>query len=150
MEDNKPGFLYRNKCLLIISAISFLIIYISSFVKGYGFFIDEFYYIACANRPAMGYVDHPPLAPLLLTVFQFIFGSSIYAVRFLPALAASASGFMTGIITREIKGGTFAQCLAAAAFSASPIIITFGGFYSMNPFEPLLAAKVARQSGASS
>ncbi len=114
-------------------------IYISSFIKGYGFFIDEFYYIACANNPAAGYVDHPPLAPLLLTVFQFFFGDSIYAVRILPALAASASVFFTGIITKEIRGGKFAQLLAACAMATSPTIIAFGGFYSMNAFEPLLA-----------
>ena len=139
MKSKFSRFLSENKHLFFISLFTFLLIYISSFIKGYGFFIDEFYYIACANNPAAGYVDHPPLAPLLLTVFQFFFGDSIYAVRILPALAASASVFFTGIITKEIGGGKFAQLLAACAMATSPTIIAFGGFYSMNAFEPLLA-----------
>ncbi len=35
-------------------------------INGYGFFRDEFYYIACSKNLAFGYVDHPPLAMLLL------------------------------------------------------------------------------------
>jgi len=139
MKSKYSRFLLENKYLLTISLFTFLLIYISSFVKGYGFFIDEFYYIACANNPAAGYVDHPPLAPLLLTVLQFFFGDSIYAVRILPALAASTSVFFTGTITKEMGGGKFAQILAACAMATSPTIIAFGGFYSMNAFEPLLA-----------
>lgn len=139
MKSLNSRFLQENKCLLIISLFSFLLVYVSSFIKGYGYFIDEFYYIACASRPAMGYVDHPPLAPLILTVFQFIFGNSLYAIRILPALALSASVFMTGIITRQIGGQKFSQCLAACAVAATPIMVAFAGFYSMNAFEPLIA-----------
>jgi hypothetical protein len=134
-----PRFFSENKLLLLISTLTFLLIYLSTFNKGYGYFIDEFYYIACANNPAAGYVDHPPLAPLLLTVFQFLFGSSIFVIRIFPALAESAGVFYTGILAREIGGGKFAQILSACAMAASPIIITFGSFYSMNAFEPLLA-----------
>ncbi|MBK7500377.1 MAG: hypothetical protein IPI19_15155 [Ignavibacteriales bacterium] len=68
--------------------------------------------------PAFGYVDHPPLAPLVLTVFQFVFGTSIYAIRFLPALAETAAVFCTGILTKEIGGNKFAQLLAACSFAA--------------------------------
>ncbi len=59
--------LSENKHLYIISTLTFLLIYLSTFTKGYGYFIDEFYYIACANNPAFGYVDHPPLAPFVLS-----------------------------------------------------------------------------------
>jgi hypothetical protein len=131
--------LSENKHLYIISTITFFLIYLPTFNKAYGYFIDEFYYIACANNPAFGYVDHPPLAPLVLTVFQFLFGSSIYALRFLPALAAAATVFYTGILTKEIGGNKFAQLLAACSLVAMPVTIAFGTFYSMNAFEPLLA-----------
>jgi len=139
MRFSSSRFLSENKYLLLVSLFTFLLIYISSFIKGYGYFIDEFYYIACANNPAAGYVDHPPLAPFILTLFHSVFGDSIYSIRILPALAESAAVFYTGIITKEIGGGKFAQFLAACAMAASPTIIAFGGFYSMNAFEPLLA-----------
>ncbi len=131
--------LAENKHLYIVSTLTFLLIYLSAFNKSYGYFIDEFYYIACANNPAFGYVDHPPLAPLVLTAFQFVFGTSIYAIRFLPALAEAAAVFYTGILTKEIGGNKFAQLLAACSLAAMPVTIAFGTFYSMNAFEPLLA-----------
>ncbi len=139
MKSFNLRFIQENKYLFIIALINFLLAYASSFVKAYGYFIDEFYYIACAARPAFGYVDHPPLAPLILTVFSFFFGTSLLAIRILPALAQSASVFFTGMLTKEIGGGRFAQCLAACAMATSPVIVAFGAFYSMNAYEPLLA-----------
>ncbi|MDP4192765.1 MAG: glycosyltransferase family 39 protein [Bacteroidota bacterium] len=139
MEFSGNRFVRSNLHLLIVSSFSFLLVYISSFVKGYGYFIDEFYYIACASRPAMGYVDHPPLAPLVLTIFQFFFGDSVFAIRILPSLALAASVFLTGIITRELGGKKFSQLLAACAMAACPIAVAASGFYSMNAFEPVLA-----------
>jgi hypothetical protein len=129
----------ENAHLFITAGAVFLLIYLSSFVRGYGYFIDEFYYIACASNPSFGYVDHPPLAPFALTIFQFLFGDSLYAIRILPALATSASVILVGVLTKEIGGGKFAQFLAACSMATAPMVIAFGGFYSMNAFEPLLA-----------
>lgn len=129
----------ENKYILFVSLFTFLLIYLSSFVKSYGYFIDEFYYIACANNPAFGYVDHPPLAPLVLTIFQFVFGDSIYAIRIIPALATSLAVLCTGVLTKEVGGNKFAQFLAALSVASMPVTLAFGGFYSMNAFEPLLA-----------
>ena len=131
-------YIFKNRFLFALSLLNFLLIYISSFNKQYEYFIDEFYYIACAARPSFGYVDHPPLAPFLLTLFSFIFGTSIYAIRFLPALAASATVFLTGKLTEQIGGKNYAPVLAATAFMCNPVALAFAGFYSMNAFEPLL------------
>ena len=75
----------------------------------------------------------------MLTVFQFLFGNSLYAIKFLPALAQSAAIFYTGILTKEIGGNKFAQFLAACSLAAIQVTLAFGTFYSMNAFEPLLA-----------
>ncbi|MGE5682146.1 MAG: ArnT family glycosyltransferase [Bacillota bacterium] len=139
MKLKTSGFFKNNWHLLLISFLSFLLVYISSFVKAYGFFIDEFYYIACASRPAMGYVDHPPLAPLILTAFQSLFGNSLYAIRILPALALASSVFLTGMLTRETGGKRFSQSLASLSMASIPVAVAFAGFYSMNAFEPVIA-----------
>jgi len=88
-------FMEDNRFLLLVSFATFILVFASFFTKGYGFFIDEFYYLACANHLAFGYVDHPPLAPFLLRVITFLFGDSLLVVRFLPALAAAATAFLT-------------------------------------------------------
>jgi hypothetical protein len=134
----KKFFLSENRHLSIIAVLNFLVIYSSTFIAGYGYFIDEFYYIACANNPAFGYVDHPPLAPLFLMVYKFIFGESLFAIRFIAALASSVTVFFTGIITKQLGGSRTSQTIAAFCILASPLFATLGSFYSMNVFEPLL------------
>lgn len=132
-------FLRKNKLLLILAALNFLLIYISVFNSAYGYFIDEFYYIACALRPALGYVDHPPLAPLLLAAFISVFGKSLFAIRFLPALASSVTVFLTGLLAEELGGKEKAKILAALAMLCTPVNVAFSGFYSMNVFEPVFS-----------
>lgn len=138
--------LRENGQILGPAVFTFLLIYLSAFTGGYGYFIDEFYYISCAAQPAFGYVDHPPLAPFLLTLFGFFFGTSLYAIRILPALAQASSVFLTGVVARDMGGGRTAQLLAASSMATAPMFISMGGFYSMNAFEPLLAVILIRQA----
>ena len=132
-------FIVDNKYLLLISFATFAIIYASSFTKGYGFFIDEFYYIACAKHLAFGYVDHPPFAPFLLRIIISIFGDSLPVIRFFPAVAAGITAFLTGKLAKTLGGGVYAQVIAALAVMTSPVVLAFAGFYSMNVFEPVIA-----------
>jgi hypothetical protein len=52
----------------------------------YGFHGDEMYYIVAGQHPAFGYVDQPPLTPLLSAASVALLGVSRTAVRVLPAL----------------------------------------------------------------
>jgi len=127
--------------LLILSGLSFglfLYLMIAGALSSYGYFIDEFYYIACSKRLAFGYVDHPPLSMFLLALSRWFLGDSIPAVRFFPALATSVNVFVTGIIARRLGGTRIAIVIAALATIAMPVFMVMGSFYSMNAFEPLL------------
>ena len=57
--------------------------------RGYGYFRDELYYIACEQHLAFGYVDLPPLSALLIRLSRVLFGDSLFAIRLLPALAGA-------------------------------------------------------------
>ena len=103
----------------------------------YGYFRDELYYIATSDHLAWGYVDFAPLASLLLRVSRFLFGDSLHAIRFLPALANGAEIVLTGLITRELGGKRFAVLLACLSVLMAPVILGNGTRFSMNPFEPL-------------
>jgi hypothetical protein len=124
--------------LLLLAAFSVCLQLLPLLNAEYGYFRDELYYMACANRLAFGYVDHPPLAPFLLRLVLITLGGSVLAIRLLPALAGAATVFLTGSIARRLGGGTFAQSLAALAMAVAPGFLIFCGFYSMNPFESLL------------
>ena len=54
----------------------------------YGFFRDELYFVICGFHPAWGYVDEPPIVPLLAAGSQ-IFGHSLFALRAVCALFAA-------------------------------------------------------------
>lgn len=104
---------------------------------GFGMFRDEFYYIACSERLAWGFVDHPPLSIFLLRLLRLAFGDSLFALRLVPALAVAALAWLSGRLAREMGGSRSAQWLAALAAGVAPVYLAVGSFYSMNVFEPL-------------
>ena len=91
----------------------------------YGFFRDELYFIICGRHPQWGYVDQPPVIPLLAAGSQ-IFGMSLVALRAVSAFFAAASVFVTCRLVQEFGGGTFAQVLAAICVALAPILANFG------------------------
>lgn len=104
----------------------------------YGYFRDEFDYIICGRHLAWGYVDQPPLVPVLSRIFLAVFGESLRAVRLLPALAMSATIVLTGMIARELGGKRFAVGLAALTVFIAPIYLSDGSLLTSNCLEPLL------------
>ena len=103
----------------------------------YGIFCDELYYIACSRHLDWGYVDQPPLIALITWIALHAFGTSLLALRLLPAMAGAALVWLTGKLAREMGGGRFAQSLAALAVACVPIYMTLDHWMTMNAFEPL-------------
>ncbi len=124
--------------LAVLSALPLLLYVASTLNANYGYFIDEFYYIACAKRLAFGYVDHPPLAPLILATTLPLVGDSLLGIRLAAFLAASATVWVTGLIGWQLGGRRFATVLAGLTVGFAPVSLAMSGFFSMNAFEPLL------------
>ncbi len=108
------------------------------FNNRYGYFRDEFDYIICGRHLAWGYVDQPPLVPVLSRIFLAIFGDSLRAVRLMPVLAISATIVLSGMIARELGGKRFAVVLTALAVLISPIYLSNASLLTSNCLEPLL------------
>jgi hypothetical protein len=104
---------------------------------GFGMFRDEFYYIACSDHLAWGYVDHPPLSIFILRLLRLAFGDSLFALRLVPALAVATLAWLSARLAKEMGGAGFSQFLAALACGVAPVYLAVGSFYSMNIFEPL-------------
>ncbi|HTO91502.1 MAG TPA: glycosyltransferase family 39 protein [Candidatus Sulfotelmatobacter sp.] len=114
-------------------------------VTQYGYFRDELYYLACAHHLAWGYVDQPPLSIGVLALSTKLLGTSLVALRVVPALAGALTVVIAGLIARELGGGKFAQALAAIGALASPIYLAIDHYYSMNALDLLLWALAAWQ-----
>ncbi len=97
----------------------------------YGMFRDEFYYLACADHLAWGYVDHPPFSIAMLAAWRGLVGDGAWAIRLVPALLHAGvalgaadlarrigtSGLVTG---HEIEGGREAHAGRTGALSGIP------------------------------
>ena len=143
MMDDQRSFLVRSlrkdtAILITLAGFTFLLHILVSAFTDYGYFIDEFYYIACSRHLAFGYVDHPPLSILLLAINRWLLGDSLPALRMLPSLAVAVTVFFTGLIARKLGGGIAAQSLAALGAIVTPVYLIFGGLYSMNSLELML------------
>lgn len=125
--------------LAALAAGGFALFYLPVFLRlGYGYFIDELYYIACARRLAWGFVDHPPLAPALLAPAIALLGDSLAAVRLLPALAGAATALLTGWVAARLGAGRWGQLVAAGTVLAVPVFQVLFAMFTVNAFEYLL------------
>src|SRR5262245_41366449 len=90
------------RALLLLSCglVAFLVL----FIDGYGYHRYELYFIAIGGHPAWGYVDQPPLIPMLAHAMDTAFGHSLVMLRLPAALAAGGVALTTGLIARELRG----------------------------------------------
>ena len=132
----REKWLENDQAIAVCFAVSACLIHFL-FNGGYGYFRDELYYAACGQHLAWGYVDQAPLIAVIARVSRGLFGESLRALRFFPALAAGAQILLTGWIVHELGGRRYAQVLAGTAMLICPIYLTMDNFLSMNAFEPV-------------
>lgn len=108
-----------------------------TFNSNYGYFRDELYYIACGEHLAWGYPDHAPLVALLAKTSRVLLGDSLFALRFIPALAGALKVFLTALLVKEFGGRTFAALLACLGVLCAPVYLALDNLFSMNPLEPI-------------
>jgi hypothetical protein len=106
----------------------------------YGWFRDELYYVACSERLAFGYVDHPPLSVFVLWLWRALFGNSLAAMRLAPAITGAAVVWLAGALALELGGGLLAALLAGAAALSAPLLVGVDHLYSMNALDGLFWA----------
>ncbi len=118
-----------------IAAIVFLLhLY---FNNRYGYFRDEFNYMACGDRLQWGYVDQPPLVPFLVRLFRELFGDSLRSIRLMPALASSLLVAQTALFARELGGRRYALLLTAIAVALAPQYSSNASLLGTNCLEPV-------------
>lgn len=105
------------------------------FNNRYGYFRDEFDYIACGDHLAWGYVDQPPLIPFLIHLCRAVLGDSLRAIRFIPAVATSLLIVQGAVIARELGGKTYAMLLTAVTILIAPHLSN-GSLLTTNCLEP--------------
>jgi 4-amino-4-deoxy-L-arabinose transferase-like glycosyltransferase len=107
------------------------------FNNRYGVFSDELYFIVCGWHPAWGYVDQPPLVPLIAGASHALFGTALLPLRLVPALAMSATVALTAELARILGGGRFAQWLSGLAVLLGSVFLVYGLMLTTDMMQPL-------------
>lgn len=91
---------------------------------GYGIFRDELYFLVCGRNLAWGYVDQPPLVPLLAHVSELLFGlQSLALLRLVVSVAVALEVVMTGLLAWRLGGSRWAQALAMIGIMLAPMVM---------------------------
>ena len=103
----------------------------------YGYHRDELYFLRAGREAAFGYVDQPPLTPLLARAMDVLLPGSVTGLRLPSVLASALVVLLTGLIARELGGGRGAQLLAAASMGVSAVLLAVGHLLSTTTFDLL-------------
>jgi 4-amino-4-deoxy-L-arabinose transferase-like glycosyltransferase len=102
----------------------------------YGFLQDELYFIVAGHHLAFGYVDQPPLVPLLDRITG-ILGVNPTAIRIVPALAGGAIVIMTARLAALFGAGRTGRVLAALVTACAPVLSGSVHIANTTPFDLL-------------
>lgn len=105
--------------------------------KSPGFHRDELLYFSLGEHPAAGYYSVPPFTGIVALISANLFGFSLFAAKFFPAIAGGLIVLITGLIAKEMKGGIFAQVLASVSFLSSLLFIRAFSLFQPVPFDIL-------------
>jgi len=137
-SNARQFFLSDLAILVYLSLLTVVIHFLAN--GGYGYFRDELYYMACGRHLAWGYVDQPPFVALMALVTRHLLGTSLFALRFFPALCGGLLVLLTGLMARDMGGGRYAVALAAVAVMTAPVYLAIDNFFSMNCFDQVFWA----------
>ena len=102
--------------VLIVAAVA-AVVHLAVALR-YGWHRDVFYYVISGQHPALGYIDQPPLTPLLAAV-----AGNLLVLRILAIVAQVGCVLLTAMLAAELGGGRKAQTLAAACIAACPVFV---------------------------
>jgi 4-amino-4-deoxy-L-arabinose transferase-like glycosyltransferase len=103
----------------------------------YGFMQDELYFIEAGRHLAFGYVDQPPLTPLVDRIMDLLLGVTPTAVRVVPALAGGTVVVLAARFAALFGAGKLGRVIAALLTACSPVLLSSDHLGNTTPLDLL-------------
>src|SRR5215469_13272686 len=132
-EARKPPFLLA--LLLFGGAVVIALVLHLATNGNLGFHTDELYYIDSGRHPALGYVDFPPIVPLLARLETNLLGATPWNLRLLPTLLGAFMVALSGAYVRRLGGSLRLQALALLIAVTAPYFLGANWVYQTVTFD---------------
>ena len=103
---------------------------------------DAYLYYAQSEHLAWGFIAVPPSIAVIGKLATFIFGNTVFGLRFFPALIGGINLIIIGLAVKELGGKKIAIALASLAYILSPSYLHVNALFqpvSFNHFYWLLS-----------
>jgi 4-amino-4-deoxy-L-arabinose transferase-like glycosyltransferase len=123
-----------------------VVLVLTAFSNGYGYDRDELYFAML--EPAWGYVDQPPLTPLLAHGIAALYDGGPWLLRVPATLCAAGCLVVTALIARELGGDAKAQTWTAWGMATTSAVLLLGHAFLTSSLDlvvwPLVSLLVMR------
>lgn len=141
MNKHLRESLRSDTAILVLLALAFFILHVAT-NNHYGFHRDELQTLDDARHLDWGFVEYPPITPLIGRVELILFGTSLVGFRVFSAVAVCIVMVLAGLIAKELGGDLHMQLLAAVAAGISPPSMIEGAVFQYVAFDYLWGVTV--------
>ncbi|MFB6723306.1 ArnT family glycosyltransferase [Kribbella sp. NPDC056345] len=123
----RPVFVVAGALAAVLTALS----------GRYGYHRDELYFLVAGEKLAWGYVDQPPLTPLIARISTELFGNTPMGLRVISTLASAATVIVVALLAREFGSNRPGQVVAAVCAAVSGFLPGVGHMVSTATYDLL-------------